>query len=288
MFRSPLKKLIAAGLCVGGLYGLPCPASMAQEEATGGEEVVEIQMAVDDESGGAPVVISSSRMMFAGDGPEGESSFRIFSGSEIGGLGDWMPSGTGAIDPMSLLGNDGVREELELVGDQLDKFRNAEKELQEQISEKAKSLAGGKLNPMEMGNIAKEIAELQKNKQEKLQSMLLPHQLERLKQVALQIQMKKRGAANTLLSDAVTEELGIDSEQKKRIEEKQKELKIELADRMAKLKEEIRNKLLDELTADQKKKLEELSGDDFEYKPTNLNEQIQNRLNQRMKRRIGG
>lgn len=286
MFRSPLKKLIAAGLCVGGLYGLPCPAAMAQEEAG---EVMEIQMAVDDESGGAPVVISSARMMFAGDDPEGgESSFRIFSGSEIGGMGDWMPGGSGAIDPMSLLGNDGVREELELVGDQLDKFRNAEKELQEQISEKARSLAGGKLNPLEMGNIAKEIAELQKNKQDKLQSMLLPHQLERLKQVALQIQMKKRGAANTLLSDAVTEELGIDSEQKKRIEEKREELKKELAERTAKLKEEIRGKLLDELTAEQRSKLKELSGDDFEYKPTNLNDQIQKRLNQRMKRRIGG
>lgn len=118
--------------------------------------------------------------------------------------------------------------------------------------------------------------------------MLLPHQLERLKQVALQIQMKKRGAANTLLSDAVTEELGIDSEQKKRIQERQEELKKELADRMAKLKEEIRDKLLNELTAEQKKKLEEISGDDFDYKPTNINDQIQKRLNRRIKQRIGG
>jgi hypothetical protein len=225
-------------------------------------------------------------MMFSGNGEGGESDFRIFAGNEI--AGDWMPGGSGPIDPLSLLGNEGVREELELVGDQLDKFRNAEKELQEQISEKAKSLAGGKLNPLEMGEIAKEIALLQKNKQQKLESMLLPHQLDRLKQVALQVQMKKRGTANALLSDAVTEKLGIDSEQKKRIEEREQELKEELAERMAKLKEEIRGKLLDELTAEQKKKFEEISGDDFDYKPTNLNQQIQERLNRRMKRRIGG
>jgi len=287
MLRSSIKSLVAASLCVGGFWGLQCSTSIAQDESIG-EEVMEIQMAVDDESGGAPVVISSSRMMFAGDAGEGgESSFQIFTGDEIGG--DWLPGGgTAAIDPLSLLGNEGVREELDLVDDQLAKFRDAQKELQEQISDKAKSLAGGKLNPMEMGEIAKEIAELQKGKQAKLESMLLPHQLERLKQVALQIQMKKRGAANTLLSDAVTEELGIDDAQKKRIEEKQKELKKELAERMAKLKEEIRDKLLNELTAEQKTKLKDLSGDDFEYKPTDMRQQIRDRLNSRMKRRIGG
>jgi len=103
-----------------------------------------------------------------------------------------MPSGaSGTIDPLSLLDNKDVREELELVGDQLDKFRDAQNEMRELITEKAKSLAGGKLDPSQMGEIAKEIAELKKGSQTKLESLLLPHQLERLKQVALQIQMKK-------------------------------------------------------------------------------------------------
>jgi len=284
MLRSSVKSLVAAGLCV-GLCGFHCSTLIAQESVT--EETMEIQMAVDDESGGAPVVISSSRMMFAGEGEGGESSFQIFTGSDMGG--DWIPGGSGVVDPLSLLGNEGVREELDLVDDQLDKFRDAQKELQEQIADKAKSLAGGKLNPAQMGEIAMEIAELQKGKQQKLESMLLPHQLERLKQVALQVQMKNRGTANTLLSDAVTEELGIDSAQKKRIEERQKELKKELAERMAELKAEIRDKLLSELTAEQQAKLKDLSGDDFEYKPMNINEQIQEKLNRRIKRRrIGG
>jgi predicted transcriptional regulator len=102
------------------------------------------------------------------------------------------------------------------------------------------------------------------------------------------MEMKKRGAANTLLSKEMVEELGIDAAQKKRIEDRQKELKQELADRMAKLKEEIRDKLLSELTSDQKSKLEELSGDKFEYKPTSINDKIRKQIQKRMKSRIGG
>lgn len=283
MLRSTIKTLAIAGVCLGSISSAQL---MAQDESpAAGEEVMEIQMAVDDESGAGPVVISSSRMMFAGEGEGGETDFQIFTGGDIGG--DWLPGGgSGTIDPLSLLDNKDVREELELVGDQLDEFRDAQKEMREQLMEKAKSLAGGKLDPSQMGDIAKEIAEMKKGSQSKLESMLLPHQLERLQQVALQIQMKKRGAGNTLLSDKIAEALGIDAAQKKRIKAKQKELKKELAQRMEDLKKEIRGKLLDELTSDQKTKLEELSGDDFDYKPTSIHDQIRQKLGGRLK--IGG
>ena len=281
MLRTTFKTLAVVGLCLGSISSTPL---VAQDEGTA-EGSMQIEMAVDDSTGAGPIVISSSSMMFAGE--DGDSNVRIFAGSEV--AGDWMPGGsTGAIDPLSLLDNKDVRAELELVGEQLDKFRDAQKEMREQLAEKAKSFVGGKLDPSQMADIAKEIAELKTGSQAKLQSMLLPHQLERLKQVALQIQMKKRGAANTLLSEKIAEELGIDDAQKKRIEERQKELKEELAQRMEDLKKEIRGKLLNELTTGQQAKLKELSGDDFDYKPTNLQDQIRQRIESRMKSKIGG
>ena len=281
MLGTTFKTLAVVGLCLGSISSTPL---VAQDEGTA-EGSMQIEMAVDDSTGAGPIVISSSSMMFAGE--DGDSNVRIFAGSEV--AGDWMPGGsTGAIDPLSLLDNKDVRAELELVGEQLDKFRDAQKEMREQLAEKAKSFVGGKLDPSQMADIAKEIAELKTGSQAKLQSMLLPHQLERLKQVALQIQMKKRGAANTLLSEKIAEELGIDDAQKKRIEERQKELKEELAQRMEDLKKEIRGKLLNELTAGQQAKLKELSGDDFDYKPTNLQDQIRQRIESRMKSKIGG
>ena len=204
-------------------------------------------------------------------------------------MGSWMPGGgSGTIDPLSLLDNKDVQEELELVGDQLDEFRAAQKELREQIQARAKSLAGdGKLDPAQMSEIGKELAELKKGSQKSLESMLLPHQLERLRQVALQIQMKKQGAANTLISEKLAEELGIDAAQKKRIEERQKELKEELAQRTAELKKEIHDKLLDELTSEQKTKLEKLSGDDYDYKPIDIQDLIRQKFKQR-KLNLGG
>ena len=282
MLHSTFKKLAVIGICLGGISA---HVSAQDESPAVVEQEMEIQMAVDDESGAGPIVISSARMGFA-EGGDGESSFEIFTGGDLGG--NWMPGGSGTIDPLSLLDNKDVREELELVGDQLDEFRAAQQLVREQISEKAKSLVGGKLDPSQMGALAKEIAELKKGSQKQLESLLLPHQLERLRQVALQIQMKKRGAANTLVSEKVAEELGIDAAQKKRIEERQKELKKELAQRMEELKKEIHNKLLDELTSKQKEKLKELSGDNFDYKPVNIQDRIRKKLDRRMKSKIGG
>ena len=228
----------------------------------------------------------AQRTTFVEDANGGISDIRVIGG----GIGDsWIPgSGSGKFDPLSLLDNKDVREELEFVDDQLDEFRAAQDELRQQILDRAKSLAGaGKLDPSQMSEIAKELAKLKKGSQKSLESMLLPHQLERLRQVALQIQMKKRGAANTLISGKIAEELGIDAAQKKRIENRQEELEEELDRRMEELKKEIRDKLLDELTSEQKRKLEKLSGDDFEYKQNSIHDRIQQQFNRR-KSKLGG
>lgn len=277
MLHSITNKFAIAGLCCASLLATE---TIAQET---GEDILEVQMAVDDESGAGPIVISSSRMAFAGESEGGESTFEVFTGGDM--MGGFMPNAN--VDPLSLLNNKDVREELELVGDQLEKYQQAQKELKEKIKEKTQALTSGEIDPASMGMIAREIGEMQKAGQQQMQSMLLPHQLERLKQVALQMQMKRRGAANTLLSDQIAEELGIDAAQKKRIEARQKELKKELADRMEKLKLEIREKLLAELTSEQKVKLDKLSGDKFDYKPTSIKDRIQKQLEGRGIR-IGG
>ena len=235
----------------------------------------------------------AQRTTFVEDANGGISDIRVIGG----GIGDsWIPgSGSGKFDPLSLLDNKDVREELEFVDDQLDEFRAAQDEfraaqdeLRQQILDRAKSLAGaGKLDPSQMSEIAKELAKLKKGSQKSLESMLLPHQLERLRQVALQIQMKKRGAANTLISGKIAEELGIDAAQKKRIENRQEELEEELDRRMEELKKEIRDKLLDEMTSEQKRKLEKLFGDDFEYKQNSIHDRIQQQFNRR-KSKLGG
>lgn len=126
---------------------------------------------------------------------------------------------------------------------------------------------------------------MKRSSQQQMEGLLLPHQLERLRQVALQMQMQKRGAAKTILSPEIAEELGIDKAQQKRIREREKELVKEMEDRIAKLKEEMKEKLMSELTTEQKAKLGELSGKTFEYKPASMTDRIRKQIEGRMKKR---
>jgi len=274
-FRKAILALPAALL----LTGTP---TFAQEESVQSEEAVVVRMAVDDESGGEPIIVSSSS--FSINGAPGERSIGFFGGADMmGAAGNWMPQ---AMDPMSLLDDEQVRADLELVGEQLDKYKAAQQAFRDQLGEKTKALASGKLDPAMMGNLAKEIAEMKKAGREEMQNVLMPHQLDRLKQVALQLQMQKQGAALAILNGKVAEELGIDEDQKQRIMDKEKELKEEMKERMEKLTEEMKEKLLGELSAEQRSKLKELSGDKIDYKPMSINDRIRKRLEGRMKGRI--
>lgn len=272
--RRPLSWIVCLGLAASTLI---LNDATAQEETaeSSSQGFVQVEMAMDDESGSGPVVISSSSMFLGDDG-----GFKMFSSDDFGG--GW---GASKMNPLALLDNDLVREELDLVGDQLDKFQEAQKEMSAQIAAKAKELTSGNIDPASMGAIAKEIAEMKRSSQQQMEGLLLPHQLERLRQVALQMQMQKRGAAKTILSPEIAEELGIDKAQQKRIREREKELVKEMEDRIAKLKEEMKEKLMSELTTEQKAKLGELSGKTFEYKPASMTDRIRKQIEGRMKKR---
>ena len=117
--------------------------ALAQEEATTEtEEAIVVQMAVDDESGGEPIIVSSSSFTINGE-PGSEGSFGFVSGGDIMGMGgNWTPR---AMDPMALLDDEQVRADLDLVGEQLDKYKAAQKLFRDQLQEKTKSITSGKL-----------------------------------------------------------------------------------------------------------------------------------------------
>ena len=96
-----------------------------------------------------------------------------------------------------------------------------------------------------------------------IEGLLLPQQQKRLKQVKLQMQMQNRGTARTL--DKLAKELNITGDQKKRILKRQKELKKEFQEKLAQLKEDSRKALLNELTADQRKKFKDMVGERYEF-----------------------
>lgn len=236
-------------------------ADVTQE---GGPEVATkgaiVMSATSSSDGGAPVIQSFS---FAGDAGAYEMAMPAFAPMvDTGNLS-------------SLLSLPDVREELEMVDDQYAELQEAQKELSKEMSKKINEMMeGGKFNPSKAGGL-KELLEEQKTLIEsRVQNMLAPHQLERLKQIALHVQMKQSGAIGMQGNKKVQEALDIDEEQLEKLKEKSEEVKEALEEKIEKLKKEAEAEILDELSSKQRKKLEDLMGSSFEYKPVKFQDRI--------------
>lgn len=173
----------------------------------------------------------------------------------------------GAPDIMSLLQNPGVRKEIELVDDQYAKMKNINAEIQKRMQSQIKSLfSDGKLNIENPKDLVKKIEEARTGAEEEVKKMLLPHQIERLKQVAFHAEMKQKGTFEALTDGKLAELLEITDEQKKALKETSKEIEEDVAKAIAKIRADAKKKLYKELTKTQQKKLDEVLGADFDYK----------------------
>ena len=94
---------------------------------------------------------------------------------------------------------------------------------------------------------------------QQLENVLLPHQLDRLKQSTIQLMMKQFAKHEKvecgLLTSQIKEYLEIDDEQAKKIAETAKEAREALADKIKKLNAEAQEKLLGELSAEQRRNM---------------------------------
>lgn len=170
-------------------------------------------------------------------------------------------------DQFGLLGRSDVQGALDLVPEQVERFKEVQKKFNERMSDVTKQMrSGGRLNlDGEMIEKLKQVSkEIKDEKREEIEGLLLPGQLERLKQVALQMKMKQQGTINALRGKEIAEALGLDEDQIESLREKSKEISARMQEEMEALREKARKDLLSELTSDQQKKLEELMGEDFE------------------------
>ena len=238
----------------------------AQEEeapvpATG--ETVEMTVIGAGEEG-APMIFSTTESFSNG---ESRSGLRILSGGpgimafSAGADGDFV---TPAPDPWNMLSNPSVQKDLELVGDQLKQVQDLQAEFAQQMKDQIGDISKGGLNKDRLKDLPVLMKKLRDRQREQMESMLLPHQIARLQQVALQTHMKQAGTAGALASEKVAEELGITNEQIERLKKRSKEINEKLAKDMEALKEKAREELLKELSLDQQAKLKEMMGDKYE------------------------
>lgn len=151
-----------------------------------------------------------------------------------------------------LLAREDVQKHLELVDDQLDQLTKVRESM----------------DPRQMFNQLRDVPEAeraaksrelmqsaQQKLEEQIDDILLPHQVDRLKQLAMQWQMRGPGG---LASDAVAESLGIDRAEREKLRSRARELERQL-------RKELMEKLLKELTPQQQAKYKELVGEPFDF-----------------------
>lgn len=246
-------------LATAAMIAMSIPAmTVGQEEIVEPAPVIESQMIVASRNSedGMPEI----QFFSAGDGVAGEMVF----------TGGMMHSQ----DIFSLANIAGVQKEIELVDDQMNQIREINQEFSQKISERVKELTSGGLKPERGGELGNLIKELNEQKNARMEGVLLPHQFDRLRQISLQMQMKNNGEASTLADEKIAAELGLTDEQKELLKARSEEIKKELEDKIAKLKEKAKEDLLGVLTRDQRQKLDEMTGAKFDLPTPNFRDRV--------------
>ncbi|GEM_PF-1739907 len=229
------------------------PGSIQSETQQDGEPTV-----------GGTIVMSAGAQIGA-DGPV-FGSVEIFSSD---GNQMIMPMRSPMVDTnnwSSLLNLPEVREELEIVDDQFEEISAARNRLEKDLKSRINEMITSGFDPSKAKDLGETIKEQRAAIDSELQQMLLPSQVERLKQLALHIRMKQAGAVGVLSSKEVMEELEMNEEQLEALKKKAEELKKELDEKYEVMKKKAQEELLDELKPNQRKKLEALMGANFDYK----------------------
>ena len=249
--------------------------SLAQDSAAENVEAesVQVEMAVIDGDGmDAPMIFSTTTESF-GDGVMMPPKVHIMSGSpgEMGFVGTKFNS---APDPINLINDASVQKDLELVDDQVTQLREMQREFSRELKDQIGDLSKGDFDKSRIKDIGKLVSELRAKQKTRMEQLLLPHQVDRLKQVALQKHMESAGTAGAL-GGKIADELGITDEQKEQLKQREKEIKQELAEKMAKMREEAREELLQVLNPDQRQKLKTMMGEKYKSDPKDWSDQRQ-------------
>src|SRR5256885_1523136 len=119
------------------------------------------------------------------------------------------------------------------------------------------------------GEIRTKMESVSADTEKQLDKVLLPHQMERLKQIDLQTKVQSRGAS-ALTSGDVAKALNLSDEQREKLEKRAAEVQQELQTQIKQLQADARKKMLDVLTADQRAQLEKMMGQQFDMPEQNV------------------
>lgn len=177
--------------------------------------------------------------------------------------------GRGMGGQIGLLMNEEVRKEIELLEDQESDLRAMGEEIRDEIREEMGDMFRGMrdLSPEErearMEDIRARMDEVRKEAEGRMAKILLPHQVERLKQIEVQQQIQREGGA-ALAEGSLAEKLNLSDEQKAQMTAKAAEARKELEEKIRQARQEAQEKILSILTPEQRAQYDAMVGTPFE------------------------
>ena len=106
----------------------------------------------------------------------------------------------------------------------------------------------------------------------------MPAQLERVRQLAYQVEIWQEGIGISLTDGRLGSEIGVHEGQKENLADRAAKIEAEARAAIIEIRAKARAKLFKELTPEQRKAAEELLGDYFEYEELSLGQQLRRSL----------
>lgn len=261
-WSSPMRIVVVLSVLFVSLTA-PLSRLRAQDEppvAQGGAVVIEATATQGDD--GEVVIGTTQAFAFTPDGVSQPMVIQMSPGVGMG-FGGFGPGS----DQLSMLGNEQIRNELQLADDQWKEVQQIQSDFRSRMRDTMNGLMEGGFRPERAGELKEKIEAVRTEMTGRLNQVLLPHQLTRLEQLGRHVQMKSSELGDSMFAGSLADSLNLTEEQKTRLRERAEELRAEMQAEMRKMQAEAREKLLEELTPEQREKLKELLGDEFDYQP---------------------
>ncbi|MFN0020526.1 MAG: hypothetical protein ACKVP0_19890 [Pirellulaceae bacterium] len=210
------------------------------------------------------LVVCSISVAFAQPGG-GRGGRGGFGGGGFGG-GGFGGGGFGGGGGLMLLADENVRKDLGITDDQVKKMEAFQAKVREEMGQVFQGLRdlSDEERTAKFAEIQKKMTDMTSAAEKEI---LLPKQVDRLKQIGYQSRLNRGGTADALASDDIAKELGITEAQKEALKKASEEATAEMNEKMTKLRDEARQKILSVLTAEQQAKIKKLTGEPITFAP---------------------
>jgi len=184
--------------------------------------------------------------------------------AQPGGRGRGGPGFGGGT--MGLLQNEQVREELGIVDDQMEEIRALGEEMRDEMRSVFQGLRDLPEDERRAAfeGMREKMEGLRADMESKMNRVLLPHQVDRLKQINVQMDVQRRGVAGALEGGSLAEELNLTEAQMEQLREKAEKVQEDLRKKIEELRAKAQDDILGVLTPEQRATYKKLVGEAFE------------------------